>query len=111
METTFNCSTCNYKENLRYNYPCRSCVYNEFAPDATLHCWEPRKDTIKMKDFTQNVLDDHGVPVAMKTFYRLELKNTPKENGRRMLANPEVLLKKIKAATENDNYMWKDWNC
>ena len=60
---------------------------------------------------TQDVLDDHGVPVAMKTFYRLELKNTPKENGRRMLANPEVLLKKIKGAAENDNYMWKDWNC
>lgn len=60
---------------------------------------------------TQDVLDDHGVPVAMKTFYRLELKNTPKKNGRRMLANPEALLKKIKAAAENDNYMWKDWNC
>lgn len=53
MKTDESCSTCNHKENLRYNYPCRSCVYNEFAPDATLHCWEPRKDTIKMKDFTQ----------------------------------------------------------
>ena len=53
METTFNCSTCNHKEKSRSNYPCRSCVYNEFAPDATLHYWEPRKDTIKMKDFTQ----------------------------------------------------------
>ena len=60
---------------------------------------------------TQDVLDDRGVPIAMITFYRLEFKNTPKENGRRMLANPEILLKKIKDAAENDNYMWKDWNC
>lgn len=60
---------------------------------------------------TQDVLDDHGVPIAMITFYRLEFKNTPKENGRRMLVNPEILLKKIKDAAENDNYMWKDWNC
>ncbi|WP_304068180.1 hypothetical protein [Megamonas hypermegale] len=70
---------------------------------------------------TQDVLDDHGVPIAMITFYRLEFKNTPfyrlefkntpKENGRRVLANPEILLKKIKDAAENDNYMWKDWNC
>lgn len=60
---------------------------------------------------TQDVLDNHGVPVAMRTFYRLKFKNTPEENRRRMLANPEVLLKKIKDAAENDNYMWKDWNC
>ena len=52
MKTDESCSTCNHKEKSRSNYPCRSCVYNEFAPDATLHCWEPRKDTIKMKDFT-----------------------------------------------------------
>ncbi len=53
MKTDESCSTCNHKEKSRSNYPCRSCVYNEFAPNATLHYWELRKDTIKMKDFTQ----------------------------------------------------------
>lgn len=60
---------------------------------------------------TQDVSDDHGIPVASIIFCRLELKNTLDENRLRMLANPDVLLKKIKAAAENDNYMWKDWNC
>lgn len=73
METTFNCSTCNHKENLRYNYPCRSCVYNEFAPDATLHYWEPRKDTIKMKDFTQKEAENYDKHYANTAHQPIEV--------------------------------------
>lgn len=73
METTFNCSTCNHKEKSRSNYPCRSCVYNEFAPDATLHYWEPRKDTIKMKDFTQKEAENYDKHYANTAHQPIEV--------------------------------------
>ena len=78
MKTDESCLTCNHKENLRYNYPCRSCVY----------------------------------PMAARKLHRLEITNKYEENRKKLLANPELLLEKLKAAAENaDNFMWKDWNC
>ena len=60
----------------------------------------------------RDILDNHGVPMGAINLYRLEIINTDEENRKKLLANPELLLEKLKAAAENaDNFMWKDWNC
>lgn len=69
-------------------------------------CWE--SFCYKVSD----ILDNHGIPMAARKLHRLEITNKYEENRKKLLANPELLLEKLKAAAENaDNFMWKDWNC